>query len=146
MARKVSPPRKSEPDELQVLVPHRTVQIQHQSITVRELGFFESLQLQGPIAALVGRLASLAQHNTGRVDLSRLYVVCGEEPGATLALVAQACDQPREWVQTLSASEGDLLLMTFWAVNADFFLQRVLSLIELQRHAPPPPGLTSSPP
>lgn len=146
MARKVSRSRKAEPDELQVLAPHRTVLIKQQHITVRELGFFESLQLQVPIAALVGRLASLAQHDTGRVDLSQLYAVCGDDPEATLDLVAHACDQPKEWVQTLSASEGDLLLMTFWAVNADFFLQRVLSLIELQRHASPPPGPTSSPP
>jgi hypothetical protein len=120
-------------DELNVLMPERTLSLDGRPITVRELGFFESLRLQAPIARLVETLSTLSA--SSGIDLTVLHTVCAAESEATIDLLAQACDQPRDWVATLRASEGDLLLMTFWAVNADFFLQRALSVLELRRHA-----------
>ena len=134
MARKV---KRSEPpsaDELDVLQPARSLPLGDRTVTVRELGFFESLRLHAPIAHLVGALVALT--DDGNVDLGRLHRVCAAQPDATVDLLAQASDQPRDWVAALSASHGDILLMTFWAVNADFFLQRVLSALELQRQTP----------
>lgn len=145
MARKVNPRAvPAEPDELAVLQPNRTLPIGGRTVTVREMGFFESLRLHSDIAALVANLVD--QTEDGNVDLARLHLVCAQQPAATIALLAQACDQPVEWVQALSGAHGDLLLLTFWAVNADFFLQRVLAALELKRAAPAMTGPASSPP
>ncbi|WP_394538753.1 hypothetical protein PRJ39_24880 [Lysobacter enzymogenes] len=143
MARKVK--RRVPPaDELTILEPNRTLPIGGRSVIVREIGFFESLRLHAEIAALVADLVE--QTDDGNVDLGRLHRVCAAHPTATIALLAQACDQPAEWVQALPGAQGDLLLLTFWAVNADFFLQRVLAAVELRRAAPAATGPASSPP
>ena len=143
MARKVKRPR-PEQDDLTVLQPNRTLPIGGCSVTVREIGFFESLRLHAEIAALVADLVE--QTDDGNVDLTRLHRVCATHPTATITLLAQACDQPVEWVQSLPGAQGDLLLLTFWAVNADFFLQRVLAALELRRAEPTAIGPASSPP
>lgn len=144
MARKIKPrTAPAEPDDLAVLQPNRTLPIGGCSVTVREIGFFESLRLHSDIAALVADLVD--QTEDGNVDLERLHYVCARQPAATIALLAQACDQPAEWVQALSGAHGDLLLLTFWAVNADFFLQRVLAALELKRAVPVTTGPASSP-
>ena len=143
MARKVK--RRTPPaNDLTILEPNRTLPIGDRSVTVREIGFFESLRLHAEIAALVADLVE--QTEDGNVDLSRLHRVCAAHPSATIALLAQACDQPAEWVHALPGAQGDLLLLTFWAVNADFFLQRVLAAVELRRAIPAATGPASSPP
>lgn len=145
MARKIKPRAvPAQPDDLAILQPNRTLPIGERSVTVREIGFFESLRLHRDIAALVAELVD--QTDDGNVDLARLHWVCAQQPAATISLLAQACDQPTDWVQALSAAHGDLLLLTFWAVNADFFLQRVLAALELKRADPATTGPASSPP
>lgn len=144
MARKIKRHAPPPTDELAVLQPDRTLPIGGRTVTVRELGFFESLKLHDPIAALVGALVTLT--DDGDVDLDRLQRVCALHPDATIELLAQASDQPVEWVHSLNAAHGDLLLMTFWAVNADFFLQRVIAMVELRRAAPAVIGPVCSPP
>ncbi|UJB19286.1 MULTISPECIES: DUF6631 family protein [Lysobacter] len=147
MARKVKRPEPQSDgtaDDLTVLQPNRSLPIGGRTVTVRELGFFESLRLHAEIAGLVSDLVE--QTDDGNVDLARLHRVCAQHPDATVALLAQASDQPVEWVRALSAGHGDLLLLTFWAVNADFFLQRVIAALELRRAAPAATGPVSSPP
>ncbi|WP_363798389.1 DUF6631 family protein [Lysobacter firmicutimachus] len=143
MARKVRRPQPAA-DELVVLQPNRTLPLGDRTVTVREIGFFESLKLHDAIAALVADLVE--QTDDGNIDLGRLHRICAQHPAATIALLAQACDQPADWVQALSGAHGDLLLLTFWAVNADFFLQRVLAALELRRTVPTATGPASSPP
>jgi hypothetical protein len=144
MARKVQPRATAgSPHDLAVLQPNRTLPVGGRTVTVREIGFFESLSLHDPIAALVADLVE--QTEDGSVDLARLHQVCAQQPAATVALLAKASDQPPEWVRALPAAHGDLLLLTFWAVNADFFLQRVLAALELKRAAPAATGPASSP-
>ncbi|MGO1073362.1 DUF6631 family protein [Lysobacter sp. CA199] len=144
MARKIKPRPSPAPDELAVLQSSRTLPLGERTVTVRELGFFESLRLHESVAALVGGLVTLT--DDGNVDLGKLHRVCALHPDATVELLAQSSDQSGEWVHSLNAARGDLLLMTFWAVNADFFLQRVLSALELQRQNTATTGPTSSPP
>lgn len=143
MARKVQRPKPAV-DELTVLQPNRVLPLGDRTATVRELGFFESLSLHAQIAALVADLVD--QTDDGNIDLTRLHRVCAQHPQATIDLLAQASGQPTEWVRSLSAAHGDLLLLTFWAVNADFFLQRVIAALELRRADPATTGPASSPP
>ncbi|MGO1069724.1 DUF6631 family protein [Lysobacter sp. CA199] len=143
MARKVQRPKPPAADELTVLQPNRELPLGDRTVTVREIGFFESLRLHAQIAELV---ADLIEHtDDGNIDLSRLHRVCAQHPEATVELLAQASDQSVEFVHSLSAAHGDLLLLTFWAVNADFFLQRVIAALELRRANRATTGPVSSP-
>lgn len=144
MARKVQRPNPSAADELTVLQPNRVLPLGDRTVTVREIGFFESLRLHAQIAALVADL--IEQTDDGNIDLGRLHRVCAQHPEATVELLAQASDQSVAFVHSLSAAHGDLLLLTFWAVNADFFLQRVIAALELRRADPATTGPASSPP
>lgn len=144
MARKVQRPNPSAADELTVLQPNRVLPLGDRTVTVREIGFFESLRLHAQIAALVADL--IEQTDDGNIDLGRLHRVCAQHPDATVELLAQASDQSVAFVHSLSAAHGDLLLLTFWAVNADFFLQRVIAALELRRADPATTGPASSPP
>ncbi|ALN93807.1 hypothetical protein LG3211_4873 [Lysobacter gummosus] len=127
-----------------MLQPNRVLPLGDRTVTVREIGFFESLRMHAQIAALVGDLVE--QTDDGDIDLGRLHGVCAQHPEATVELLAQASDQSVEFVHSLSAAHGDLLLLTFWAVNADFFLQRVIAALELRRADPATTGPVSSPP
>ncbi|MBT2748580.1 MULTISPECIES: DUF6631 family protein [unclassified Lysobacter] len=142
MARKIKRPE-PQTDELAILQPNRTLPLGDRNVTVRELGFFESLRLHESVAALVGGLVGLT--DDGNIDLDRLHRVCALHPDATVELLSQASDQSVEWVHSLNAAQGDLLLMTFWAVNADFFLQRVLAALETRRAVLATTGPASSP-
>lgn len=144
MARKVDKPKpkRPAPSELDILQPNRTLPIAGRDVTVRELGFFESLSLSPQVSALVSALVE--KTGGADLDLALLYSVCAAQPEATVALLARACDQSEDWVRGLAASQGDLLLVTFWAVNADFFLQRVFSARAMQ--TPATSGPTSSAP
>ncbi len=86
---------------------------------VRELGFFESLSLPPQVSALIAALVE--KTGSADLDLALLYSVCAAQPEATVTLLACACDQSEDWVRSLTASQDDILTVTFWAVNADFF-------------------------
>ncbi|ALN78597.1 DUF6631 family protein [Lysobacter antibioticus] len=144
MARKIKRPESPPADDLIVLQPNRVLPLGDRTVTVREMGFFESLRLHSEIAALVADLVE--QTDDGNIDLGRLHRVCAQHPDATVELLAQVSDQSVEFVHSLNAAQGDLLLLTFWAVNADFFLQRVIAALELRRAAPAATGPASSPP
>ncbi|WP_223619002.1 DUF6631 family protein [Lysobacter sp. ESA13C] len=144
MARKIKRPKSPPADDLIVLQPNRVLSLGEHTVTVRELGFFESLRLHSEIAALVADLVE--QTDDGNIDLGRLHRVCAQHPDATVELLAQVSDQPVELVHSLNAAQGDLLLLTFWAINADFFLQRVIAALELRRATPAATGPASSPP
>ncbi|WP_031372195.1 DUF6631 family protein [Lysobacter antibioticus] len=144
MACKIKRPEMPPADDLTVLQPNRMLPLGERTVTVRELGFYESLRLHSEIAALVADLVE--QTDDGNIDLGCLHRVCAQHPDATIALLAQISDQPVEFVHSLNAAQGDLLLLTFWAVNADFFLQRVIAALELRRAAPEATGPASSPP
>lgn len=138
MARKIKRPKSPPADDLIVLQPNRVLPLGDRTVTVREMGFFESLRLHSEITALVADLVD--QTDDGNVDLGRLHRICAQHPDATVALLAQVSDQSVEFVHSLSAAQGDLLLLTFWAVNADFFLQRVIAALELRRATPAATG------
>ncbi|ALN64571.1 hypothetical protein GLA29479_3720 [Lysobacter antibioticus] len=144
MARRIKRPEALSADDLTVLQPNRVLPLGERTVTVRELGFFESLRLHSEIAALVADLVE--RTDDGNIDLGRLHRVCAQHPDATIRLLAQVSDQSVEFVHSLNAAQGDLLLLTFWAVNADFFLQRVIAALELRHAAPGATGPLSSPP
>jgi hypothetical protein len=60
------------------------------------------------------------------LTLDLLDSLFGSHAEIMLQLISVSVGKPVKWVSELPDSEGQLLLMTFWRVNKDFFIQRLL--------------------
>lgn len=130
--------------DLAILEPNRHATIAGRAVVMREYTFAESLHLHALITALTDAMAGVALAGNFN-DLDSLRAAFGSNAEHVMQLIAAACDQPVEWVQSLGASEGDELQMLWWGVNDSFFLQRTLLSVTF-RKVRQRDGLTSSPP
>ena len=117
--------------DLAILYPERRARIAGRVVVMCELTFAESLRLGGTIAALVEAMGGVALRSELH-DLDALRQVFAERYQEVLALTAASCHEPLEWISALSAEDGEQLLLLWWAVNSPFFLQRVLTRVQLE--------------
>lgn len=132
--------------DLAILYPERTAEIAGRVVVMSELTFAESLRLGAAIAALVEAMGDLGLRSALH-DLDTLRVVFADRYEEVLILAAESSHEPLEWVRGLSAGDGEQLLLLWWAVNSPFFLQRVLTHVQLAllRKVGARDGQTSSP-
>lgn len=112
----------SAEDDLAILHPDREVRVGGETVTVREYRFVEGLRLRAAAAPLVDALGELVQQHA---DLDQIYALLAEHEGLLLDLIALAIDKPVGFVEGLSGPEGELLMDTWWVVNASFFTRAV---------------------
>lgn len=113
-------------DELQILHPERQLTLGGEAVTVREYGNLEWLRLLVRAEPLVAAIAAALQASSAPTYEQALAVIA-EHADALLPLVAQAADRPLAWIDQLPAGDVELLLMTWWGVNAHFFVQRAIN-------------------
>lgn len=137
MAHKITPrrPRPAKDagrDDLAVLFPDRTLRIGDREITMREYRFMEGLRIKTLAEPII---ADIAARTEGAGDLTpeQLDAAFAAHPEALTQMMAQACDQPVEWVRDLPASQGEQLFGAWWAVNAGFFVRRVQQRVLLHK-------------
>lgn len=130
-------------DDLAILHPDRPAEIAGVKLTMREYRFAEALALHAPIARFTDAFTQVALDGNF-ADLDSLRSVFGERQDDVVQLIAAACDQPPEWVASLSAEEGENLLLLWWSVNSPFFVRRVLLSVGLAKAREPLGGPTSS--
>lgn len=116
--------------DLAILFPERNDDVAGVAVVMREYGFHESLKLHADIAALTDAMTDIALAGDFR-DLDSLRAAFGAQGDSVERLIAAACDQPVAWVAGLKAQDGERLMMLWWEVNADFFLRRVLTSVQL---------------
>ncbi len=109
-------------DDLEILHPDREVRVNGETVTVREYRFVEGLRLRATAAPLVEALGELMQRN---VDLDQVYALLADHEELLLELMALSIDKPVEFVAGLDGPEGELLMDTWWVVNASFFTRAV---------------------
>jgi hypothetical protein len=131
-------------DDLAILFPDRGVVIAGVAVTMREFRWVEGLRLQSLIAPIVGRLADLAEQGK-LMEAAALDALFMEQAEVLPLLIATACDQPVEWVNTLSDRDGSNLRLLWWTVNVPFFVPRVSDELQV-RLLKQTDGPTSSPP
>jgi len=112
----------------EVLFPERTLTIGGEPVTVREYSFAEGLRIAASHRALLADLAGLFLPREGQaadVDLADLQAVLGARVEQVLDLIAMATGREVAWLAALSDSNGQDLLLTWWAVNLAFFTRRL---------------------
>lgn len=117
-------------EELAILLGCKEVNLASgELVTVREYGgFMEGMRVDAIAAPLMHELGDLFERmsNGEQFSLQALSGAFGAHPQAMAQLLAMACDRDREWVESLSDDDGQLLLMVWWSVNQGFFLRRLV--------------------
>ncbi len=114
-------------DELAVLHPDRTLVIGGRSVTIREYGFFEGLDIADRASAFIADLIVASEDGTLRyAQVRRLY---GRHRTVIPFIAAQAGDVEVAWLEALLPDELELYLATWFAANAAFFVREVLAEI-----------------
>ena len=115
----------SAADDLAILHPDRTLVIGGRTVTLREYGFFEGLDIADRAAGFIADLVAASDDGTLRyVQVRRLF---GRHRAVIPMIAAQAADVDVAWLETLAPDELELYLATWFATNAAFFVREVLA-------------------
>ncbi|MEE8128191.1 DUF6631 family protein [Candidatus Vondammii sp. HM_W22] len=109
-------------DEAEILYPDKTIQIGGREVTIREFSFRDGLDL-GPMIA--GLMAVLDKTVGDGSDLSGLFDALYQYPDVLEHMLLKSTCQDKTWLDGLCSADGDMLVMTFWGVNAGFFTRRL---------------------
>ncbi|MBH3230847.1 hypothetical protein I5N18_25590 [Serratia marcescens] len=135
-------------DELNILIPDRTLTICGVQVTVHEYTLAEQLQHRQPLKAISeGFMDAMNAKPDAEVSIDELYDVLGANWDAVLQAVAVSCGRSVEWVAGLTGEDSERLLLIWWGVNAAFFTRNAIrpALTKLvQQLQNPPPGERSS--
>ena len=124
-------------NDFEVLFPDGEVAIQGEKITVKEYSFIQGLQVDRFAKHLMSGLLALFSGETedDAFEYSALAAVFAADPEAMLRLLALATGKKAKWIATLPDEEGQRLLMTWWAVNKDFFVRRLITAALIRQKA-----------
>ena len=124
-------------EELAVLHPDRELVLGGRTVTIREYGFFEGLEVADRASAFIADLVAASGDGTLRyAQVRRLF---GRHRTVIPAIAAQAGDIETNWLQALSPEDQELYLATWFATNAAFFVREVLAEIREARLLAAPP-------
>lgn len=112
-------------DDLAILHPDRTLVLGGRTITLREYGFFEGLDVADRASAFIADL--IAASDDGALRYAHVRRLFGRHRAVIPAIAAQAGDVDVPWLEALSPDELELYLATWFAVNAAFFVREVLA-------------------
>lgn len=129
--------------DLAILYPERTATIAGVQVTMREYSFAEGLRLHALVSPIVDAIKAVTLGGE-LADVDALRAVFGEHADAVMQLIATACNQPLDWVQSLNDESGHDLQLLWWAVNGPFFVRRVRESLLVHR-LKASAGLTSTP-
>lgn len=110
--------------DAEVLEPDQDLVISGETVTVRAFRMFDGLRatpIARPIISSIREMATAGDE----IDADQLMDLLGRHAEEWMQLVALATGRSRQWLDTLTDEEGLALAMTFWQVNAGFFMTRL---------------------
>lgn len=139
MAELVDEPRQSAPgnqagaDDLQVLHPNRSLEIEGKQVTVREYGFVEGIRLRTAMQPLINDLYAITKAS-GVPEVEVVLGILGKHDDLLVHLMAVAADVEESWIRTLPYRPGKHLLYVWWAVNGPFFFGEATDRLLQERY------------
>ena len=112
-------------DDLAILHPDRTLVIGGRTLTLREYGFFEGLDVADRAAGFIADL--VAASTDGALRYAQVRRLFGRHRAVIPTIAAQASDVDVAWLEALPPDDLELYLATWFAVNAAFFVREVLA-------------------
>ncbi|MBH1476314.1 DUF6631 family protein [Stenotrophomonas forensis] len=117
----------SQPDELSILHPERTFTLAGREVTMREYGHIEGLRLLAWAKPFADDLYAQIARGSHAPSVASMAALLSTHADLVRDMVAQAASVESAWVEGLGDVEGDLLVMSWWEVNAGFFIRRLLA-------------------
>lgn len=111
--------------DLAVLHPDRTLVIAGRTVTIREYGFFEGLDIADRASAFIADL--IAASDAGTLRYAQVRRLFGRHRAVIPAIAAQSGDVEVTWLEALAPDDLELYLATWFATNAAFFVREVLA-------------------
>ena len=100
------------------------VTVAGEQVAVRELSWVASMRIMPKLRGLLDDLRALVA-SPDDVSADAVDALLFGHPDAWIALCQASADKPAEWLDSLSATDGDALRSAVWAANAGFFSQRL---------------------
>jgi len=94
-------------------------------VTVKALGFVAGLKYRVPLVPIIEQLLNQVVEDE-EMSLELIGQVFDNHQDLLIQLMAESTGQSVEWVTELGDNDGLMLLMEFWAVNAGFFVRRLV--------------------
>jgi len=118
----------AEAAEAEILYPQRTVTLSGLGdVTVHEITFVQGMEQGANIRPLVAYLATVFADNANP-DYDDIAAVFEAHLDAVMRLLSITTRLTMPELADLNDTDGQLLLMTFWSVNAAFFTQRLVRM------------------
>lgn len=114
--------------DAEILYPQRTVTLSELGeVSVNEITFVQGMQEGAHIRPLVAYLATVFADNPepGYDDIGAVFEA---HLDAVMRLLSITTKLTMTELADLNDADGQLLLMTFWGVNAGFFTQRLVRM------------------
>lgn len=118
-------------EDLEVMHPEQVLVIGGRSLTVREYGFVEGLQLRSRIKPLLDDLHALMVDH--RLGVEPIRDVLAAHYQLVVELMAIAVDVEVDWIESLGQRDGKRLLMAWWNANGPFWLGEVVDRVVADR-------------
>ena len=115
----------NQENEAEILYPDASIIIKGESIEVKEFSFPQGLKVNAMAAPLIKALSAFFTDDEN-ADFSAMSSVFDMHSETLIELMSISINKPTEWFNTLTDTEGQALLMTFWSVNKVFFINRLL--------------------
>lgn len=115
----------TEADDLDALLPERTVTVAGRALTVRELTLRQSLQVHWAIKPVIAELAPAYAPGGSGVGVDTLFDALSLYPDVAIALLSHATGEPVDWLVTLPESQSTPLLLAFIGLHIPFFATRL---------------------
>jgi len=113
-------------NDAEVLFPDRDLILSTgEQVTVREFRFLEGLKIEREARPLIEHLQQAGESGSEHAPIEILEQLLSEHQELLVRLIARACDRESAWLETLSDSDGTVVMLTFWEVNSGFFMRRL---------------------
>jgi hypothetical protein len=132
-------------NDLEILLPDITLQLQGKPVTVREYSFVQGLRVDAMAKPFFDDLSRIFLEGDPLKDSDRAELILDELQALMTQLLALSTGESAEWVEGLGDLDGQTLLMTWWTVNRDFFVRRLAKQQAARRAKEKLTGERSSP-
>lgn len=113
----------SAADDLSVLHPNATIVVAGRTITMREYGFLEGLEIAHRASGLIADMVVMCADDTLTYAAARRLF--GVHRGVVAQISAIAADVEPQWVEALAPKDGEYFLSVWFVVNGSFFGREV---------------------
>jgi hypothetical protein len=121
----MKPEQQSLDQETEILFPDQEITVAGEKVPIREFSIVESMQFGSSAAPLIEDLRKFSFEGDS-MNVSGLEEIFARHKDVFTQMLSASTGKPVEWLGTVRGRQGRELLLKFWSVNRDFFLDRMM--------------------